>query len=65
MPKLKTKKTAAKRFKVKPSGKIKYDHTHHEHLATGKSKKRKNKLKKAAYLGTMDLGKIKRCLPYS
>ena len=64
MPKMKTKKSAAKRFRVKPSGKIKYDRVNHEHLATKKSKGRKNKLKKAKFAVTADKGLILRCLPY-
>ncbi|MBI2602532.1 MAG: 50S ribosomal protein L35 [Deltaproteobacteria bacterium] len=63
MPKLKTKKAAAKRFRVKPSGKIKFDRANHEHLATKKSRKRKNKLKKAKYVGHSDLERVMRVLP--
>lgn len=64
MPKMKTKKSAAKRFRVKPSGKIKFDRANHEHLATKKSKARKNRLKKAKYAGAGDRGLILACLPY-
>ena len=63
MPKLKTKKAAAKRFKIKPSGKITYDRANHEHLATKKSKGHKNRLKKMAVVETSHKGLIKRCLP--
>ncbi len=65
MPKLKTKKAAAKRFRVKPSGKIKRDHANHEHIATKKSKDRKNNLKKGTYVAASDSSEVKRCLPYS
>lgn len=64
MPKMKTKKSAAKRFRVKPSGKIKFDRAGHEHLATKKSKTRKNRLKKAKYAFAGDRGLILACLPY-
>lgn len=63
MPKLKTKKAAAKRFRVKSSGKIKRDHANHEHLATKKPKSRKNKLKKGVYVAGSDLALVRRCLP--
>lgn len=63
MPKMKTKKAAAKRFRVKASGKIKFDHANHEHIATKKSKNRKNRLKKGAYIGASDHYLVKSCLP--
>ena len=63
MPKLKTKKAAAKRFRIKPSGKIKRDCANHEHIATKKGKNRKNRLKKGAYVDGVDKGLVLRCLP--
>ncbi len=65
MPKLKTKKAAAKRFRVKPSGQIKHDCANHEHIATKKSKNRKNRLKKGAFLVKGDRQLIEACLPNS
>ena len=65
MPKLKTKKAAAKRFRKTASGKIKRDHANHEHLATKKPKDRKDKLKKRAYVAKADVKGILRCLPNS
>lgn len=65
MPKLKTKKASAKRFRVKPSGMIKHDCANHEHIATKKSKSRKNRLKKGAYMVKGDRQLTERCLPYS
>ena len=62
MPKLKTKKAAAKRFRVTASGKIKRDKANHEHLATKKSKNRKNKLKKGAYVAKSDRKNVLRSL---
>lgn len=64
MPKLKTKKAAAKRLRVKPSGKVKHDCQNHEHLATKKSRNHKNRLKKSKLIGREDVGRVKRCLPY-
>lgn len=64
MPKMKTKKAAAKRFRVKSSGKIKFDRANHEHLATKKSKNRKNRLKKGKYAVAGDRALVRACLPY-
>ena len=46
MPKMKTKKSAAKRFKKTGSGKIVHHQGGHRHLATKKSPKRKRRLRK-------------------
>ena len=63
MPKLKTKKAAKKRFRITASGKIKRDKANHEHIATKKSKNRKNRLKKGAYVSASDKNLVIRCLP--
>ena len=65
MPKIKTKKAAQKRFKVTGSGKIKRDKANHEHIATKKSKNRKNRLKKGDYVSKGDKTNVMRCLPNS
>ncbi|MEI6865826.1 50S ribosomal protein L35 [Flavicella sp.] len=44
MPKMKTKSSAKKRFKVTGTGKIKRKHAFKSHILTKKSKKRKLKL---------------------
>jgi len=44
MPKMKTKSSAKKRFKITGSGKIKRKHAFKNHILTKKSKKRKLKL---------------------
>ena len=44
MPKLKTKSSAKKRFKVTGTGKLKRKHAFKSHILTKKSKKRKLKL---------------------
>jgi len=46
MPKMKTKKSAAKRFKITGSGKISYNKCGNRHLSTKKSQKRKRRLRK-------------------
>ena len=64
MPKLKTKKAAAKRFRTTGSGKIKRDMANHEHIATKKGRARKNRLKKGAYVSSSDKKNVLDCLPY-
>ena len=63
MPKIKTKKAAKKRFRLTASGKIKRDKANHEHIATKKSKDRKNRLKKGGYVSKSDRALVIRCLP--
>lgn len=48
MPKQKSHKGAAKRFKVTATGKVKRGHSMHSHILTKKTTKRKRKLRKSA-----------------
>lgn len=64
MPKLKTNKSARKRFRMTASGKIKRKRANLRHILTGRGKKRKRQLRKGAYIATVDLMEIKRLLPY-
>ena len=50
MPKMKTKKSVAKRFSLTGTGKIKRRHDGKNHILTKKTRKRKRNLKKAAYV---------------
>ena len=50
MPKMKTKKSVAKRFSLTGTGKIKRAHDGKNHILTKKTRKRKRNLKKAAYV---------------
>lgn len=59
MPKMKTKSSAKKRFKVTGSGKIKRKHAFKSHILTKKSTKRKNRLTKAGLVHKSDLANIK------
>lgn len=63
MAKFRTKKAAAKRFSVKASGKVRRNHAGKNHILTKKARKRKNKLKKAAYVEPTHNVHIRRCLP--
>jgi large subunit ribosomal protein L35 len=64
MPKLKTHKGAAKRFKKTGTGKVKRGHSHLRHILTSKSKKRKRKLGHSILVSDADEKKIKRMIPY-
>ena len=50
MPKMKTRKTVAKRFKLTGTGKIKMMHDGKGHILTKKSRKRKRNLRKTGYV---------------
>jgi large subunit ribosomal protein L35 len=64
MPKLKTHKGAAKRFKKTATGKVNRGHSHLRHILTSKSKKRKKKLGHSILVSDADTPKIKRMIPY-
>ena len=65
MPKLKTKKGVAKRFKLTKKGKLKYFPGGKSHLASSKNSKRRRRLKRGAVLeNKKELKYIKRMLPY-
>ena len=50
MPKMKTKKSVAKRFSLTGTGKVKRARDGKNHILTKKTRKRKRNLKKAAYV---------------
>ena len=62
MPKMKTKSSAKKRFKVTGSGKIKRKHAFKNHILTKKSKKRKLRLTHFGLVHKSDENNIKRQL---
>lgn len=61
----KTKKSAAKRFKVTGTGKILRRKPGLRHLASSKSAKRKRNLGKAGLVHETMVAKIKECLPFA
>lgn len=63
MPKLKTNKAAAKRFKVTARGKVKANSAFSSHILTKKTSKRKRKLRKSQMLDKVDFKKVKALLP--
>ncbi|MCL2763258.1 MAG: 50S ribosomal protein L35 [Treponema sp.] len=65
MPKMKTKKSAAKRFSFTGTGKVKYKKQNLRHILTKKSTKRKRKLRHAGILSDHNVPAIrKQMLPY-
>ncbi|KRO88414.1 50S ribosomal protein L35 [Flavobacteriaceae bacterium] len=62
MPKMKTKSSAKKRFKVTGTGKIKRKHAFKSHILTKKSKKRKLKLTHSGLVSDSDSNNIKQQL---
>ncbi|MBE7021749.1 MAG: 50S ribosomal protein L35 [Clostridia bacterium] len=64
MPKIKTHRASAKRFKVTKNGKIKMKHAFKSHILTKKSTKRKRLLRKGAYACDANAKVIKKLIPY-
>ena len=64
MPKLKTHRGAAKRFKVTGTGEVKRSRANKSHLLTGKPAKRTRKLRTGTLVAKSDRTNIKRLLPY-
>jgi len=65
MPKIKTLRAAAKRFKRTASGKISRRQAFHSHILTKKSAKRKRHLREEAPVSHADTKKVERMLPYA
>ena len=64
MPKLKTKKSAAKRFKLMKSGKIKRWKCNKSHILTKKSRKRKRNLRKGVMMNESNAKNVILTMPY-
>ncbi|MBI4609837.1 MAG: 50S ribosomal protein L35 [Candidatus Rokubacteria bacterium] len=64
MPKLKTKRGAAKRFKATASGKILRRKGWKSHLLEWKPPKRKRQLKRAVQISPADAKRVRRLVPY-
>lgn len=64
MPKMKTKRGAAKRFKATGSGRLKRGKAYTSHILTSKSTKRKRGLRQAGLVDASDQKNMKRILPY-
>ena len=64
MPKIKTKKAVAKRFKFTKKGKVKRSRSFKSHILTKKTAKRKRALRKAGIVSRVEAKSIKRLMPY-
>ncbi len=64
MPKVKTKRAAAKRFKLTASGKLKRQKAYKRHILTKKSTKRKRNLRHAAMTDATNVKTMKKIMPY-
>lgn len=62
MPKMKTHRGAAKRFKKTATGKIKRRHAYTSHILEKKSAKRKRKLRKSAIMAEGDAKNIRKMI---
>lgn len=65
MPKLKTNRGAAKRFKKTGSGRFKCSQSHLRHILTKKSTKRKRHLRADDMVDKADVAMVRRMLPYA
>ena len=64
MPKMKTSRSAAKRFKLTGTGKLKRSKAYKRHILTKKSTKRKRNLRQAAVTDSTNVKNMKKILPY-
>jgi len=64
MPKMKTNRGAAKRFKTTGSGKIVRNKAFASHILTKKTTKRKRGLRKSAVVDTTNAKQVARLIPY-
>lgn len=64
MPKMKTHRGAAKRFRLTKSGKVKRAKAYKSHILTKKSAKRKRNLRQGGYISAQEEKNIRNLIPY-
>jgi len=64
MPKMKTRRSAAKRFKMTGTGKLKRNKAYKSHILTKKTTKRKRNLRKSTITDESNVKNMKKILPY-
>ena len=64
MPKMKTNRGAAKRFKVSGSGKVIRNKAYASHILTTKTTKRKRNLRKSDLVDSANMKSVRKLLPY-
>jgi large subunit ribosomal protein L35 len=64
VPKIKTNSSAAKRFKVTGSGRIKRNKGFKRHILSTKNKKRKRNLRRSTMVAAVEEKNIRKLIPY-
>ncbi len=62
MPKMKTRRSSAKRFKLTGTGKLKRNKANHRHMLIRRAKSAKRKMRKAGLIDQSDAKKVRRML---
>lgn len=65
MPKLKTNKAMARRFRITRRGKVLHKQSGRSHLLVGRKPKRMRHLRKKGQLAGVEVEKVKKLLPYA
>ena len=65
MPKMKTKSSAKKRFRVRPGGTVKRGHAFKRHILTKKTTKVKRHLRGSAAVNERDVASVRAMMPYA
>ncbi|MFP4643500.1 MAG: 50S ribosomal protein L35 [Spirochaetales bacterium] len=65
MPKMKTRRSAAKRYRISANGKVKYKKQGLRHILTKKSTKRKRGLRKTGVLSPAEQRRARQLTPYA
>ena len=64
MPKMKTNRSAAKRFKLTGTGKLKRNKAYKQHILTKKTTERKRNLRQSAMTDATNVKNMKKIMPY-
>lgn len=64
MPKIKTNRSASKRFRLTGTGKVLRNKAYKSHILTKKTRKRKRNLRQSAVLAASDEKQVKKMIPY-
>jgi large subunit ribosomal protein L35 len=64
VPKIRTNRSAAKRFRVTGTGKIKRNKGYKRHILSTKNKKRKRHLRQATTVAAVESKNIRKLIPY-
>ena len=62
MPKMKTRRSAAKRFKLTGTGRIRRNKANHSHMLIRRSKSAKRKMRKAGYIVSAEKNRVRKML---